>query len=1375
MKTKLLTTMMALLLSASAWAQTTLVTMTTIAPEVNIYVEYTGSGEIQDANGKPLTSEYITLLTPDDDGIVTLKAVGDVTLTYLDCYDNQLTGLDVSSCTELMTLDCSSNKLTGLDVSACTALGILMCHINKLTNLNVSGCTELVELTCSTNQLKSLDVSGCTALGMLDCSANQLTTLDITGRTGLTFLHASGQRIIAPSETNPIRYINASGVEVPITISGTEYAFGDPLPDDINFFTTTALVNGDPFGGRIIIATAYLPVTLVTMTTTAPTVGVYIKYTGDGEIEDADGNPLTNNNFTTLTPDDDGIVTLKAVGDVTLTYLYCPDNELTGLDVSACTALTYLYCDNNQLTTLDVSTNTALTYLACPRNQLTGLDVSGFTALERLFLEENRLTSLDVSGCTTLEHLSLEENRLTSLDVSDCSALTTLYCGNNQLTNLDVSGCTELATLNCYGNKLTGLDVSGCTALEYLYCQENKLTTLNITGCEALGYISASGQRIIAPSSANLIRYTPVSGTEEPITINGTPCPFGDPLPADFNTFTTTAPCDGDPFGGRIIIAAAYLPVTIVTMTTNAPTVGVYIEYSGAGEIEDADGNPLTNYGYATLTPDDDGNIELKAVGEVMLTYLDCTDNELTDLNVSGCTALTDLSCGGNELTGLDVSSCTALTWLHCTDNSLTTLDVSGCTALAWLNCSNNQLTGLDVSGCTELTTLYCYNNQLTTLNVAGFTALEYLECADNHLSTLDVSGCTALTSLYSQYNHLTTLNITECTALEDFIADNQTITATGSANPISYINADGDPESIMINGSPYPFGATLPTGDTWSFYTTATVGIPFSGTITVPAAPESNDATLATLTVSAGTLSPAFDAGTTSYTVSVANSVSEITIGATAAHAAATIAAGATGAKNLNVGDNPFDIVVTAEDGTPKTYTIIVTRAAVPVPSSDATLATLTVSAGTLSPAFDAGTTSYTVNVGNNVSEITIGATANHAAATIAGTGSKSLSVGDNPFDIVVTAEDGTPKTYTIIVTRAAAPVLSNDATLASLIVSNGILSPCFDANTTNYTAFVSNRIGQTMIYALANHGEANVTGAGPKALNIGDNPFDIVVTAEDGTKKTYTVNIIRAASLSSDATLATLTVSEGTLSPAFDAGTTSYSVSVINSVSEITITAAATDGYADVAGAGTYALAVGSNPFDIVVTAEDGTTTKTYTVAVTRAAAPALSNDATLASLTVSAGTLSPAFDAGTTSYTVGVANAVEAITFTAAASDGKAGVAGAGTHALAVGENRFDIVVTAEDGTTKTYTVTVARETLTGVEEVNVADVKIYQSNGILYIESSEYIKDVRLHNAAGVLVFRKINVGNSISVPTLSKGVYILTVVTTNGETVRKIKN
>jgi hypothetical protein len=114
--------------------------------------------------------------------------------------------------------------------------------------------------------------------------------------------------------------------------------------------------------------------------------------------------------------------------------------------------------------------------------------------------------------------------------------------------------------------------------------------------------------------------------------------------------------------------------------------------------------------------------------------------------------------------------------------------------------------------------------------------------------------------------------------------------------------------------------------------------------------------------------------------------------------------------------------ILATADDGTSKLYYKILVSVAEKVASNDASLSNLTVSTGVLSPGFSSGTTGYAVNVPNSVSGITITATNNHSAATVSGAGVKSLNFWVNTFEIVVTAEDGTQKAYTIAVTRGSA-----------------------------------------------------------------------------------------------------------------------------------------------------------------------------------------------------------------------------------------------------------------------------------------------------------------------------------------------------------------
>jgi len=90
---------------------------------------------------------------------------------------------------------------------------------------------------------------------------------------------------------------------------------------------------------------------------------------------------------------------------------------------------------------------------------------------------------------------------------------------------------------------------------------------------------------------------------------------------------------------------------------------------------------------------------DLTGIGEfVNLKSLDCSNNELTNLDVGKNIALTRLVCSFNQLSNLDVGKNIALTFLSCSFNQLSNLDVSKNVVLNSLGCGSNPLTNLDVS-----------------------------------------------------------------------------------------------------------------------------------------------------------------------------------------------------------------------------------------------------------------------------------------------------------------------------------------------------------------------------------------------------------------------------------------------------------------------------------------------------------------------------------------------------------------------------------------------------------------------------------------------------------------------------------------------------
>ncbi|NIK76332.1 putative phosphodiesterase [Paenibacillus castaneae] len=209
--------------------------------------------------------------------------------------------------------------------------------------------------------------------------------------------------------------------------------------------------------------------------------------------------------------------------------------------------------------------------------------------------------------------------------------------------------------------------------------------------------------------------------------------------------------------------------------------------------------------------------------------------------------------------------------------------------------------------------------------------------------------------------------------------------------------------------------------------------------------------------------------------------------------------------------------------------------------PMTNADLSDLTVDGTTIS-GFNANTLSYTLNVPNVKTSVTVAATGSDSKATVAVAGGSNLVVGDNTITVTVTAEDGeTMKVYTVIVKRGAAG-LSTNAELSDLTVDGTTISG-FNANTLSYTLNVPNVKTSVTVAATGSDSKATVAVAGGNSLVVGDNAVTVTVTAEDGTTtKVYTITVQRAAaSTGGGGTTAPATDSKQTL-PAGTGGTAQF-----------------------------------------------------------------------------------------------------------------------------------------------------------------------------------------------------------------------------------------
>lgn len=84
-----------------------------------------------------------------------------------------------------------------------------------------------------------------------------------------------------------------------------------------------------------------------------------------------------------------------------------------------------------------------------------------------------------------------------------------------------------------------------------------------------------------------------------------------------------------------------------------------------------------------------------------------------------------------------------------------------------------------------------------------------------------------------------------------------------------------------------------------------------------------------------------------------------------------------------------------------------------------------------------------------------------------------------------------------------------SKDNNLSTITVSEGTLSPEFNAATTEYSVNVAGSIEKITLGATANDAKSSVSGTGEMAVVPGNNRFVITCTAENGSKKEYIVNV--------------------------------------------------------------------------------------------------------------------------------------------------------------------------------------------------------------------------------------------------------------------------
>lgn len=262
----------------------------------------------------------------------------------------------------------------------------------------------------------------------------------------------------------------------------------------------------------------------------------------------------------------------------------------------------------------------------------------------------------------------------------------------------------------------------------------------------------------------------------------------------------------------------------------------------------------------------------------------------------------------------------------------------------------------------------------------------------------------------------------------------------------------------------------------------------------------KSSNSYLSFLSISGASID--FKSNITEYSIDSLDQ-SVITISATSSIASSTIT-GDLGEQKLEYGKNIFKVTVTSEDGNSTTYTINIYR-----PSGNSSLDSLSVEGTNVE--FNSEKLNYDLIINSDKTNIT--ATASSSTSKVEGTGEKKLAYGKNEFKIIVTAENGSERTYILNITR-----YDTNNTLKSIKI-NGEEVKINDNKVITFTT----KLDKIKIEVNANSDRVkSITGTGEKNIVYGANEFEIIVTAENGDIRTYKLVVNRL----SDNRLSKLTI---------------------------------------------------------------------------------------------------------------------------------------------------------------------------------------------------------------------------------------------------------
>lgn len=350
----------------------------------------------------------------------------------------------------------------------------------------------------------------------------------------------------------------------------------------------------------------------------------------------------------------------------------------------------------------------------------------------------------DLSKNTKLETVGFSRAEFTTIDVSKNTELKSLSVGSDMFNSLDVTNNTKLTDLSVTG-KITTLDLTKNTQLESLSIENTKIAEIDVTNCPYLRSINFNSTPIeVIDLSRNLL----------------------------------------------LTSASAYMASSLKTVWLSK---GQTIEST-------SNINDFIKYKDYVAGPDAIANIEDDVYKTYLLTFDKNGDGKLDKTEVEAITEINIKGLGVKSLKGVEYVNFTNVRKLDCSDNELTELPVTGFfTNLEEIDFSNNQLTGrIELNKCKKLRILKGSDNMLEEVAFEN-SVLESVDLSNNQLTRFQCSYNTSTLKSVNVANNLLSESSGSC-------SDNAVLTDWNvSNNNLKYVYLHSTPmlENYNVSGNP--------------------------------------------------------------------------------------------------------------------------------------------------------------------------------------------------------------------------------------------------------------------------------------------------------------------------------------------------------------------------------------------------------------------------------------------------------------------------------------------------------------------------------------------------------------------------------------------